>query len=182
MTAAASSIRHQLCKFFPVMRTIPAARRAFLLLIQERTMAETSRGKASDAAHKVQEAATKAGHKVSERVEEAADWVKEKAHQAGHRVAESAQKMENRTGIPLTGSRQGGNPAAAIREHMVVDASCGTCVGKVDHVEGDTIKLTKNDSPDGQHHRIPLSWVANVDEHVHLNIDHRQVHAQWQPA
>jgi hypothetical protein len=146
-------------------------------------MAETFKEKAAEAAHKAQEAATKAGHKVSERAEEAADWVKEKTHQAGHRVEEAAQKIENRTGMPLTGSRQhGAGPAAEIREHMEVDASCGTCVGKVDHVEGDTIKLTKNDSPDGQHHRIPLSWVASVDDRVHLNIDHRQVHAQWRPA
>jgi hypothetical protein len=182
MTAAAPSIRHQLCKFFLVMRTTPAARRASLLLIQEKTMSEKFKDKMAEAGHKVEEAATKAGHKVKEGVEEAADWAKEKAHQAGHRVAEAAQKMENRTGVPLTGSRQGGSPAAAIREHMEVDASCGTCVGKVDHVEGNTIKLTKNDSPDGQHHRIPLSWVASVDDRVHLSIDHRQVHAQWQPA
>jgi hypothetical protein len=148
-------------------------------------MAETFKDKMENAGHKAAEAATKAGHKISERAEEAADWVKEKAHQAGHRVEEVAQKMENKTGMPTTGNRGAATPAqsaAAIREHMGVEASCGTCVGKVDHVEGDTIKLTKNDSPDGQHHRIPLSWVATVDDRVHLNMDHRQVQAQWQPA
>jgi hypothetical protein len=29
-----------------------------------------------------------------------------------------------------------------IREQMEVIASCGTCVGKVDRIEGNTIKLT----------------------------------------
>jgi hypothetical protein len=148
-------------------------------------MAEGFKGKAAEAGHKVEEAATKAGHKIAEGAEKAADWAKEKAHQAGHRVAETAQKMENRTGIPLTTGQPGGTSpqsGAAIQEHMRVDASCGTCVGEVDHVEGDTIKLTKNDSPDGRHHRIPLSWVASVDDRVHLNIDHRQVQDQWQPA
>ncbi len=71
---------------------------------------------------------------------------------------------------------------ADIKEHMEVYASCGTKIGKVDHVEGDSIKLTKNDSPDGQHHRIPLSWVAKVHEHIHLDRDHKEVQSQWQPA
>ncbi len=74
-----------------------------------------------------------------------------------------------------------GSPAD-IREHMEVYASCGTRVGRVDHVEGDTIKLTKNDSPDGQHHRIPLAWVAKVHDHIHLTKDHREGQSQWQPA
>lgn len=69
-----------------------------------------------------------------------------------------------------------------IREHMDVYASCGTKVGRVDHVEGESIKLTKSDSPDGQHHRIPLSWVAKVHGHVHLDRDHHEVQGQWQPA
>jgi hypothetical protein len=71
---------------------------------------------------------------------------------------------------------------ADIREHMDVYASCGTKVGRVDHVEGDTIKLTKNDSPDDMHHTIPLSWEAKVHDHVHLDRDHKAVQSQWQPA
>jgi hypothetical protein len=148
-------------------------------------MAKTFKGKMEETGHKVAEATTKAGHKIGERVEEAADWVKEKAHQAGHRIDEVAQKMENRTGMPLTGSPGSGTCAelaTAVREHMAVDASCGTQIGKVDHVEGDTIKLTKNDSPDGMHHRIPLSWVSCVDDRVHLDRDHKEVQAQWQSA
>jgi hypothetical protein len=148
-------------------------------------MAETVKGKMEEAGHKVSEMATKAGHKVSESVEKAADWVKEKSHEAGHRVDEMAQKMENRTGMPLTGSSSCGTAvgsAAAIREHMPVEASCGTRVGNVDHVEGATIKLTKNDSPDGMHHRIPCSWVSHIDDRVHLNKDHKEVQAQWQSA
>jgi hypothetical protein len=74
-----------------------------------------------------------------------------------------------------------GSPAD-IQEHMDVYASCGTKVGKVDHVEGKFIKLTKNNSLDGQHNRIPLSWVAKVHDHVHLNKDHVEVRDQWQPA
>jgi hypothetical protein len=148
-------------------------------------MAETIKGTMKDAGHKVSEMATKAGQKVSESVTEATDWVKEKAHQASHPVDEVAEKMENRTGTPMTGnecSGSAGTAGAAIREHMVVEASCGTRIGKVDHVEGDSIKLTKNDSPDGMHHRIPMAWVTRVDDCVHLNKDHKEVQAQWQSA
>jgi hypothetical protein len=71
---------------------------------------------------------------------------------------------------------------ADIREHMDIYASCGTKIGKVDHLEGDSIKLTKNDSPDGQHHRIPLDWVAKVHDHIHLKKNHKEVQGEWQPA
>jgi Uncharacterized protein conserved in bacteria len=54
---------------------------------------------------------------------------------------------------------------------MDVISSDKKTVGKVDHLEGtDKIKLTKQSSPDGQHHHfIPVSWVDHVDQHVHLN-------------
>jgi hypothetical protein len=55
-------------------------------------------------------------------------------------------------------------------------------VGKVDHLEGtDKIKLTKQSSPDGQHHHfIPVSWVDHVDQHVHLNKTGADVTSHWQ--
>lgn len=85
-------------------------------------------------------------------------------------------------GTPLAESTGPVGTTADIKEHMEVFASCGTLVGKVDHVEGDTIRLTKKDSPDGQHHRIPLSWVAKVHDHIHLRKNSDEVHNQWQPA
>lgn len=58
-----------------------------------------------------------------------------------------------------------------IKEHMDVISSDRKTVGKVDHLDGpEKIKLTKQSSPDGQHHHfIPVSWVDHVDQHVHLN-------------
>ena len=56
-----------------------------------------------------------------------------------------------------------------IRQHMDVIASDGERVGKVDAVEGERIKLTKDESSDGKHHHVDLSDVARVDEHVHLS-------------
>jgi len=57
-----------------------------------------------------------------------------------------------------------------IQEHAEVIGADGTHVGTVDHVQGDRIKLTKNDSPqteDGQgakHHYISIGLVADIED------------------
>src|SRR5437764_13646979 len=68
-----------------------------------------------------------------------------------------------------------------IREHMEVMGSCGNPVGKVDRVEGISIKLTK-DGPAarGEHHYIPVDWVQRVDLHVHLSKPAADVQEEWQ--
>jgi hypothetical protein len=80
---------------------------------------------------------------------------------------------------PRTGNM---NVASQIKEHMDVISSDRKTVGKVDHMEGtDKIKLTKQSSPDGQHHHfIPVSWVDHVDQHVHLNKSGQDVTSHWQ--
>ncbi len=61
-----------------------------------------------------------------------------------------------------------------IREHMAVVGSDGLHVGTVDKVEGDRIKLTKQDDPDGSgmhHHFVPMDMVQSVnDNEVRLNV------------
>ena len=57
------------------------------------------------------------------------------------------------------------NLISDIAEHAPVVGSDGGHVGTVDKVEGDRIKLTKSDDPDGSalhHHYIPISNVASV--------------------
>jgi hypothetical protein len=66
-----------------------------------------------------------------------------------------------------------------IQPHMDVISSCGCTMGKVDHLEGNSIKLTKNDSPDGQHHFIPTNWVESVDNHVHLRKNAEETLQEW---
>lgn len=69
---------------------------------------------------------------------------------------------------------------AQIKEHMEVIASCGMHVGVVDGVEGDSIKLTRNDpAAGGQHHFIPIGWVDHVDAHVHRNQNSEEAFAHW---
>ena len=54
-----------------------------------------------------------------------------------------------------------------VREHMQVIDAEGTPLGKVDHVEGDRIKLTRDSSGrgshEGHHHFIPAGLVADVE-------------------
>jgi hypothetical protein len=53
--------------------------------------------------------------------------------------------------------------AQQIRPHMTVTDADGEQVGTVDHVDGDRIKLTRQESSDGQHHYVQLSQVESVE-------------------
>ncbi len=44
-----------------------------------------------------------------------------------------------------------------------MDGVEGVHVGTVDRLDGDFIKLTKEDSTDKQHHWVPVSWVESVE-------------------
>ena len=70
--------------------------------------------------------------------------------------------------------------ASQIREHMEVVGSDGQHVGTVDKVEGDRIKLTKNDpAAQGQHRYIPLDTVESVEQDVvRLNMTAEQAQQQ----
>lgn len=54
-----------------------------------------------------------------------------------------------------------------IKEHAEVIGADGARVGIVDRVEGDRIKLTRNDSGEGHHkghhHFVPLGLVADIE-------------------
>ena len=69
-----------------------------------------------------------------------------------------------------------------VKPHMDVISSDKKMVGQVDHLDGSgIIKLTKQSSPDGQHHHfIPIDWIDRVDQHVHLNKTGADVTAHWQ--
>ena len=116
--------------------------------------------KVANAGHAVADTAKTVGHKIAEGAEKAVDFVKEKTGMGG----------------PTEGSNVG---VSGIKERMNVIASCGKKVGVVDRVEGQTLKLTKNDSPDGQHHFIPTGWVDHVDTHVHLKKNHVETQQGW---
>ena len=53
-----------------------------------------------------------------------------------------------------------------IREHDQVVGADGVHVGTVDHLQGERIKLTRQDSVDQEHHYIPVALVASVEDNV----------------
>ena len=93
---------------------------------------------------------------------------------------EAAEKLEHKAHEVFGEDHGASSSVARIREHMEVLGSCGNKLGRVDHVQGNTIKLTRNGSSDGLHHFIPTSWVNHVDDHVHLNKTCVQAKQQWQ--
>lgn len=71
--------------------------------------------------------------------------------------------------------------ATKIRDHQAVVGSDGEPVGTVDAVEGDRIRLTRQDpEARGQHHYIPLTAVANVDHAVRLAQPAAEATRSWQ--
>lgn len=123
-------------------------------------MANTIKDKVVEAGHSVADAAKSLGHNIAKGAENAVGFVKTKTGMGG----------------PAEGTDVG---VAGIKDHMNVIASCGKKVGVVDHLEGQAIKLTKKDSPDGQHHFIPVSWIERVDSHVHLKKNSKETEENW---
>jgi hypothetical protein len=64
-----------------------------------------------------------------------------------------------------------------IREHMPVVCSNNKQFGTVDRVEGNHIKLAKDDR--GQHHWIPMDSVVHVDSQVHVDRPGLQAMQEW---
>jgi hypothetical protein len=64
-----------------------------------------------------------------------------------------------------------------IREHMPVVCSNDGQFGTVDHVDGDHVKLTRDDK--GKHHWIPAAWVTSVDDKVHVDRPGDQAMREW---
>ncbi len=66
-----------------------------------------------------------------------------------------------------------------IKRHMEVVGNDRVHVGIIERVEGGEIKLTRNDSPDGLQHFLPLANVEYVDDRVHLNRSSTRAMAEW---
>jgi hypothetical protein len=118
---------------------------------------------------------------VSEKLAGAGNTVAGVAKSVGSKIAEGAENavdfVKETTGL---GTPEGKNVGVGgIRTHMSVVASCGKTIGIVDSVETNSIKLTRKDSPDDQHHFIPLNWISRVDSHVHLNRNSKEAIEGW---
>lgn len=75
-----------------------------------------------------------------------------------------AQQFQDRAGQHgAGGSGADGQFADRIAKHQEVVDAGGNHVGTVDHIDGDRIKLTRQDSADGEHHYVALSEVAGIE-------------------
>lgn len=124
-------------------------------------MAPSAKDTLKDVGHKLADTAKNVGISVMEKAGHAAEWVKEKTGLEHHPM--SAANM------------------ADITPNMEVISSCGCRMGTVDHMENGAIKLTRRDSPDGQHHYLPTGWVARVDDRVYLNKNAEETRQGWKP-
>jgi hypothetical protein len=64
-----------------------------------------------------------------------------------------------------------------IKADMPVVCSENGQFATVDHVEGKSVKLTKDDK--GQHHYIPLDWVKTIDDKVHIDRPGDKAMSDW---
>jgi hypothetical protein len=67
-----------------------------------------------------------------------------------------------------------------IKPHMAVVCSKDKQFATVDHVDGNQLKLTKDDK--GEHHFIPLDWVTTVDDKVHIDRPGDQAMREWKTS
>ena len=68
--------------------------------------------------------------------------------------------------------------AGEIKSGMPVVCSQDGQFAVVDHMEGkDSIKLKKDNM--GKHHFIPLTWVKNIDQKVHIDRPGKQAMQEW---
>ncbi|HVV32282.1 MAG TPA: DUF2171 domain-containing protein [Vitreimonas sp.] len=69
--------------------------------------------------------------------------------------------------------------SGSIREHMDVVGSDGKHIGKVDHVLGGDLQLTRSMGV-GSHHLLPLTYVESVSgDKIRLSITEDEAKNRW---
>ena len=64
-----------------------------------------------------------------------------------------------------------------IQKHMDVVSSKNEPLGMVDHILGSNVKLARDVV--GQHHFVPLTWIARIDDKIHLALTAEDVERLW---
>ena len=68
--------------------------------------------------------------------------------------------------------------SGSIREHMDVVGSDGKHIGKVDHVLGSDLQLTRSMGV-GSHHLLPIDLIDRVDDKVRLTVTEDEAKNRW---
>lgn len=67
-----------------------------------------------------------------------------------------------------------------LSENMEVLGADGQHVGVIDHIEGASIELKKDDpAAHGEHHLIPMDWIASVDQAARLKLSAADAWSRW---
>jgi hypothetical protein len=87
------------------------------------------------------------------------------SEQQGGEYASRGQDQQFDSSAGQSGGSYGSDTSLTdqVREHMTVVGPDGQTVGKVDSVDGGRIKLTRNDSADGQHHYLDASQIDGIE-------------------
>jgi hypothetical protein len=64
-----------------------------------------------------------------------------------------------------------------IQKHMDVVSSQNEPLGSVDHIQGSELKLVRDVL--GQHHFVPIAWIASIDDKIHLTRSAEEVERLW---
>jgi hypothetical protein len=64
-----------------------------------------------------------------------------------------------------------------IQRHMDVVSSSDEPLGIVDHILGSNLQLAKTQT--GRHGFVPFSWIAHIDDKIHLARSAAEVEGLW---
>jgi hypothetical protein len=68
-----------------------------------------------------------------------------------------------------------------IQKAMQILGSDGGYIGKVDAIDGKSIRVAYEDPEGGgDYHFLPMAWVKSVDEAVHLNRSVEEMMQTWE--
>ncbi|PPQ37449.1 DUF2171 domain-containing protein [Rhodoblastus acidophilus] len=106
------------------------------------------------------------------------------AETLGARMDEAFAQSE--AGVRANAGRSvGETPGVSTRlsENMEVLGADGRHVGVIDHIEGMSVELKKDDpAAHGQHHLIPIEWIASVDQAAKLKLSAADAWSRWTAA
>lgn len=83
--------------------------------------------------------------------------------QASGQPMQSEDRQEQQLGSASSQSGSDSDLIDQVREDMMVTGPDGEDCGRVDSVEDGMIKLTRNDSADGQHHYLEAGLIEGIE-------------------
>lgn len=87
------------------------------------------------------------------------------------------QTNDNKNEKNLNSNSKTNLDLSKLKPDMPVVCSNDKQFAQVDHLEGNSLKLNKDDK--GVHHYIPLTWIKSIDSKVHIDRPGDQAMKEW---